>query len=173
MAPKPSFKRSSLPLVSCACRGTFGGGYINRTQHSPTRVMPKRNGKSYRDRQYFLSQIGFSSYSAYLKSDLWKRIREDVFARKGRKCAVCYRSASQIHHTNYGKKTLLGLRLKNLHPICGTCHMDAEFKDDRKTTVAQAKRRFFQSKQRAREAWRNRLTPLEIMLGIGRPENLE
>lgn len=69
-----------------------------------------------------LYYLGFASYKAYLRSALWKWIREKVFKQKGRTCALCDRRATQIHHRSYDRLTLKGIILTYLEPICGYCH---------------------------------------------------
>lgn len=79
-----------------------------------------------RDRR--LKNIGFATYQAYLNSDLWKEIRDRVFAEKGSACLCCGKVAVQIHHTRYKMEDLLGTNLRHLQPVCGSCHREIEFK---------------------------------------------
>jgi hypothetical protein len=61
-------------------------------------------------------------YSDYLKTELWRKIREQVLKRDGRKCRSCGARASQVHHGSYDPETLAGARLDKLYAICGRCH---------------------------------------------------
>lgn len=81
-----------------------------------------------RDRR--LKAIGFKSYKEYLASDLWKGIREEVFAIKGRVCLCCNSPATQLHHTRYKMEELLGTNLRHIQPVCGPCHKQIEFDEN-------------------------------------------
>lgn len=100
------------------------------------------SGKSYQSRAWFLKKLGFKSYRDYLASPIWQRVREKVFRVKGRQCALCSREATQIHHNRYHEADLLGRKLKYIHPICGKCHEQIEFRSGEKATLAQAKQTF-------------------------------
>jgi hypothetical protein len=72
-----------------------------------------------------LGQLGFKSYDAYLRSALWKSIRERAFVQHGCLCVKCRRSlATVIHHTEYSLVTLKGLCTDTLQPLCAPCHDD-------------------------------------------------
>jgi hypothetical protein len=72
--------------------------------------------------------LGFSTYSDYLASDLWKSIRARVLKRDHGQCCRCGRGATQVHHKSYHINVLLGRTLKPLVSICHTCHKAIEFK---------------------------------------------
>lgn len=76
----------------------------------------------YSNRNSLLRGMGFTSYSDYLRSDLWTSIRERVFERKGKTCCCCESKASQVHHSSYDSETLRGATLTSLWPICHHCH---------------------------------------------------
>lgn len=95
---------------------------------------------SYRERNRVLKSMGFSSYQAYLDSDLWKTIRDKVLVDDAR-CVCCGVLATQVHHEKYRKKDLEGRCLSFLHPVCGRCHTVMEFDDDEKMNVKQANKR--------------------------------
>lgn len=115
--------------------------------------MSRLHGRSYRHRAFFLKKLGFASYQAYLASDLWREVREKVFALKGRRCHLCGEFASQAHHTRYLECDLTGRKTKHIHPICGKCHKEIEFTaDGEKATVAQAKKAFSRKKKLFRKA---------------------
>ena len=73
-------------------------------------------------RRVVLSQMGYSSYAQYLKSDLWKGIRDRVLSRDRNACRYCSLSATQAHHRNYRTKTLNGANITYMLAICGACH---------------------------------------------------
>lgn len=105
------------------------------------------NGRSYRSRAWFLKQLGFESYGAYLASDLWRGIRVRVFALKGNRCVLCGAQAVALHHTRYHAADLLGRKTKHIHPVCHRCHESIEFEDGMKCSVARAKQTFKRRKK--------------------------
>lgn len=84
----------------------------------------------YRTRANALKQIGFESYAAYLRSELWGRIRRLVFKRDGKLCRACGEEACQVHHRSYSARVLLGLDLGQLWSVCADCHGWAEIASD-------------------------------------------
>lgn len=104
----------------------------------------KRCGHSYEDRNAILKELGFGSYRHYLNSDIWRIVREMVFRVKGRKCFLCGREATQIHHNRYHVNDLIGKRLKYINPVCRDCHEEIEFRDGKKSTLRQAAKSFRQ-----------------------------
>lgn len=82
-----------------------------RKQRSPWKI-----------REESLGRLGFESYSDYLESDLWKRVRRRVFASKGKKCVFCGLKASQVHHHSYAIWVMEGRDLAPLSPVCNRCH---------------------------------------------------
>lgn len=72
-----------------------------------------------------LLRLGFKTYADYLASTLWADIRDDAFARWGRRCKACGFTATQIHHANYANATLSGDTTDALWPVCGDCHARA------------------------------------------------
>lgn len=82
------------------------------------------NPYQYRDDN--LLGLGFKSYRSYLKSDLWKSIRERVLVAN-RICAACARrSSSQVHHRSYDPATLRGDDIRSLSAVCSRCHAKGE-----------------------------------------------
>ncbi len=69
-----------------------------------------------------LQAIGFASYDDYLRSEMWRLIRDRVFATKGRECRCCGKTATQIHHRSYARTVLEGISINPLEPICAACH---------------------------------------------------
>ena len=45
-----------------------------------------------------LKLLGFASYSAYLKSPLWRAVKSKVIKVKGDTCFLCHRQADTVHH---------------------------------------------------------------------------
>lgn len=91
-----------------------------------------------RDRR--VSNLGYASYSAYLESEDWQRIRDNVL-RRHPLCLGCNRPASQVHHMRYDTTVLLGLIPQMLACVCESCHKAIEFDGDTKLEVAFANRK--------------------------------
>ena len=72
----------------------------------------------YRDK--VVSELGFADYEEYLKSRLWKDIRDRVLEDNSR--CHCGVSANQVHHSKYTKKNLTGESIYFLHSVCENCH---------------------------------------------------
>lgn len=81
----------------------------------------------YYERNTILEKMGFKTYHDYLKSDLWKSIRERVFSECGSDCFVCANRAFQAHHEYYTEANLRGRTLTHIRPICRECHDIIEF----------------------------------------------
>lgn len=114
------------------------------------------SGKSYQSRAWFLKKLGFRSYGDYLASDLWKQVRERVFEIKGRECFLCGKPATQAHHSRYHEADLVGRKLKYIHPVCGKCHEEIEFRRGKKATLIQAKKAFNRKRRAHMPAVRER-----------------
>ena len=98
----------------------------------------------YRKRDRVLIKMGFASYRDYLKSDLWQRVRREVFQRKGSYCFLCVEApATEIHHCRYQRSDFLGKRIVGMFPLCGACHRAIEFDEfGAKLTVPEMRRAF-------------------------------
>lgn len=83
-------------------------------------------GNVYRYRNDNLERMGFRSYRAYLKSELWKSIRARVLTEKPICEACCKRKADQVHHRSYDPTTLKGESLNSLSSVCSGCHRKGE-----------------------------------------------
>ena len=107
-----------------------------------------------------LSRMGFDSYEAYLRSELWLGIRAKIFAARPN-CELCGAPAQCVHHQHYGRKTLTGKTLQNLKPLCHSCHRYIEFEENgRKTSfrIVRFRYRVLADKFRHPLARRNRAT---------------
>lgn len=87
----------------------------------------RRRNLNYVQRNGWCSELGFKTYAAYLKSDLWKEIRAKVMVLYAGKCCQCDKTATQVHHNTYTKQNIFGTCLSGLFAICGPCHTDLEF----------------------------------------------
>lgn len=83
---------------------------------------------TYKKRDDILNGMGYTSYAAYLESDLWRRIRSRVLLA-GDECECCPEPATQLHHLSYDRPVLLGADVRSLVRICGDCHHRLEFDD--------------------------------------------
>lgn len=83
---------------------------------------------TYEDRQRELAKLGFSSYSEYLESDLWERIRKTVLHRDACRCrnprckSRRKKIVKQVHHLTYSVGALLGAYPFLLLTLCEDCH---------------------------------------------------
>lgn len=116
-----------------------------------------------RARNRRLPHLGFQSYAEYLKSDVWKDIRDRAFAENGSDCVCCGASATQVHHTRYQMQELNGTNLKHLQPICRSCHYKIEFKEDGKKRTGRGTKYEFTKLFRRRQAMLARLANVTIM----------
>lgn len=83
---------------------------------------PKISKLQTRERRDSLFSLGFTYYWEYLKSDLWKRIRNNILKRDGYICRFCGCKANQVHHTSYNIDTMRGNNTTHLHSCCRRCH---------------------------------------------------
>ncbi len=110
----------------------------------------RRPAASYGERDGYLRQLGFSTYQAYLASPLWQEIRARKLA-KHRRCQLCDRWASQVHHSKYTLQNLQGRSGKWLLSICGGCHLKVEFTPTMtKLTLADASKKTARLKRASR-----------------------
>jgi|SRR6185295_14794952 len=109
-------------------------------------------GRSYSDRNRMLLEMGFASYAAYLRSQLWASIRRRVYEIKGGWCYLCGRQATELHHNRYHLADLEGRRLRYISPICRGCHHGIEFDGHRKLGVREASKRFRMRRSAGRSA---------------------
>lgn len=106
-----------------------------------------RAGRTYQSREFYLSSIGFSSYSEYLASPVWRALRKKVYAEKGRSCVLCGGDATELHHNRYHANDLTGETTRFIVPICRGCHESIEFDGSRKVTLEEAADRFVERRR--------------------------
>ena len=106
----------------------------------------------YQKRKERLSGLGYTGYQAYLESDEWKEIRGRKL-RRYPNCLLCQKTATQVHHLDYNFETLLGLKNYRLVQLCGDCHKEIEFDEERKRDNREANRILF---KRAEQTERGR-----------------
>lgn len=124
------------------------------------RLRPQRNGPSFeqciadttKQRREILKQLGFVSYKAYLKSDLWWGIRTAYLARHP-DCFLCPAQAAQIHHASYTLGNLSGRECTQLFSLCADCHQRIEFTPSgQKVPLWHANRWLFKLRKRYNQA---------------------
>ena len=75
----------------------------------------------YEHRDDNLRRLGFKSFRAYKRSDLWRSIEARVLAGSPR-CRCCgQRRADRVHHRAFDPATLSGDSIAALTPLCETC----------------------------------------------------
>lgn len=112
--------------------------------------LPDNHGTDYASRNATLRRLGYKTYSAYLKSPMWRQIRARVFAEKGRGCYLCGSRATEAHHNRYRESDLTGCTIKHIHPLCRGCHEGIEFKNGEKNELWAARKAYI----RRRSAFR-------------------
>lgn len=75
-------------------------------------------------------------YESYLRTVLWRAIRDWVIESQSGKCAICDQGAAEVHHHDYDEATLLGQRSSGLVGLCARCHEFIEFDDARMKRVS-------------------------------------
>ncbi len=72
----------------------------------------------------FYNDQWWTAYNAYLKSDHWRDLREQVLYRDGFQCQLvlygCTQAATQVHHLTYEHVTREAL--SELVSVCNNCH---------------------------------------------------
>lgn len=61
-----------------------------------------------------------SKYKAYLKSDKWEALRNEVLERDDYTCQECGERAWQVHHKTYAN--IFNEPLSDLLAVCALCH---------------------------------------------------
>lgn len=66
---------------------------------------------------------GFDNYEDYLKSPIWKSIRNRVFNKKGKICERCKSTKRlNVHHSSYAPNVMNGNDISKLYVLCESCH---------------------------------------------------
>lgn len=116
-----------------------------RTKQAAQDVCKKLAGRNYKERDAILKAMGFKSYSAYLRSQLWARIRRHAFGVLGSNCAVCDEKAEVIHHTRYSLSDLKGQTIDFMVQLCNDCHESIErHVDGKKTSLKAANKKLYE-----------------------------
>ena len=69
------------------------------------------------------AELGFNSYEAYIKSNLWSIIRQLILERDGKCCQVCGTPSKIVHHIDYTRTIMLGQGDQHqLIILCESCH---------------------------------------------------
>lgn len=115
--------------------------------------------KSYR-LEHSLKELGFRTYSEYLKSDLWKQARAE-FLERNPDCVRCGNEATQVHHVRYNIRTLKGIQTHNLVSCCSTCHREAHVASSKGSLKNELEatwwlRRDTPNRKGRRKAWKRR-----------------
>lgn len=98
--------------------------------------MPRSKRNAYSRRNRRIRELGLAqTYQEYLKFDIWLWIRRRVLDRDKRRCRLCDAKATEVHHTNYSRTTLIGQNLAALYAVCRKCHETVEFADGRKLNM--------------------------------------
>lgn len=102
-------------------------------------------------------------YKAYLKSDRWKKKRQQVFTHYGKRCYAC-RIAPRILHVHHLTYDRLGREnISDLIPLCVPCHKEitrlyrtpgGRQKGNRRVTMEFVRRKRQEKRDRTREASR-------------------
>lgn len=85
--------------------------------------------RGYAVRNKILRKMGFMNYKDYLKSPIWKTIR-DGHLRMWPRCYGCDSKAQTVHHGRYTWKNLFGASRQYLFSICHSCHKKCEFTEE-------------------------------------------
>jgi 5-methylcytosine-specific restriction endonuclease McrA len=109
-------------------------------------MKPRNNAYTERDK-IILELFGHQKYFDYKHSLVFSKIRKAVLSRDGGACGICGNPASQIHHFQYDRATMLGETLDHLISLCGSCHHDVEFKDGKRVWVQNTRERFNELKK--------------------------
>lgn len=78
--------------------------------------------EAYSDRNETLFLLGFKTYGAYMRSKLWRIVRQRALDIHGETCRRCSEPATQVHHASYLREVLIGEDVRGLVPVCAYCH---------------------------------------------------
>jgi len=90
-------------------------------------TLPHRIKLAKRLQREGISELSSMPYEKYLRSALWRAIREWVIDANAGKCSVCDRKAEEVHHHDYEHLTMWGEASQGLTALCARCHSLVEF----------------------------------------------
>jgi len=99
--------------------------------------------QDYRRRDKLLHELGYASYTDYLRSPTWRKVSARVMQRVQGRCEICGEPASEVHHLKYSEEVILRHKhkLRHLIAICRNCHRDGEFDSSGKVSRVEANQR--------------------------------
>ena len=107
---------------------------------------PHRSKLALRLNREGLAGIDRLDYQSYLRTVLWKSIRDWVLKSQDGNCALCDSRALEVHHHDYDEATLWGVNAEGLVALCERCHHRLEFtKVGEKRFSLQEKREVYDS----------------------------
>lgn len=121
-----------------------------------------------------IHDVGDMDYDKYLRTVLWKNIREWVLERDNFRCAVCDAEKTkfcelEVHHRSYDLDVLEGKNSGMLISLCSRCHRLIEFNSDgsKRVCMQEKDKKYFKIKRLHAEIEKNGL-PLRINKHTGR-----
>lgn len=96
------------------------------------------------------ADITVMDYEIYLRSTLWKKIRDWVQQRDDFSCVICTRKKTSsrdefdVHHRNYDLATLEGRDETQLVTLCRLCHTKIEYLNGKKRSSLEEKEMEYQ-----------------------------
>jgi len=97
-----------------------------------------------------IASLAAMHYGDYLRSTLWKAIKQWILERDNFSCVICGVEKRgrllevHVHHRNYELSTLEGRDEKQLVTLCGRCHEKVEFysNGDKRVSILEKEREF-------------------------------
>lgn len=93
-------------------------------------------------------------YLDYLKSDAWKRKRQECFAYHGKRCKACgtVRPPIHVHHLDYRRLGRESVK-HDLMPLCMPCHREVTklYRSNRRRGLRRVTLEFIRWKQSQRK----------------------
>lgn len=82
---------------------------------------------NWNEQKKLLKELGYDSYRDYLSGIIWANIHDKVFEVKGKKCVICNRDGTVIHHRCYTESVIRGTDIAPLEILCWDCHNRIEY----------------------------------------------
>lgn len=114
--PETDAAPSTEKKLTRAERSVINKEQYRKQQELEARAAETKTGSKNR-RDFFKTR---GEHKAYLKSDTWKKTRDKVHTKSQRKCEMCGKAASAVHHIRYsepGKE-----HQSHLISVCNSCH---------------------------------------------------